>query len=575
MTSRISTPKLISKNILTNKIKCLQLLRCSTEAECKILSSVENTFAGQIIDLSNTNLSNNDLRTLAMLLIRSPVKEWEMLDLSQCNINDSGWNVLCNVFHSHKMSIKIKKIDISYNKIQWESLIILCKLLKSWQTEELLTSIDALYDSTTVVNINRFSYLFYKNIPLNVTGRLFSALLLCTYMAEQQRMIVILSASYDCIRCFQVVNCKLTDTTIKKLKHLIANYMYLVKEIAFSYNIGYSEVNIKSTILSHYVQKVTLRGSNMHSKGAYLMSIPAIIQCNDKPYKIVADYLAAVLCHNIKTGSSYLKTLPASLAVEISNNLQKTSNIPIFDSVNMNVGKEAAIDIAPVLLHNTNLQELYLNYNDLKSTGTFRILRALQNTDKLTWLNLSNNNISKHAADEIAAVLSHSTKLQLLELGNNNLQSAGVIKIAHALRNTVTLTSFGLSNNNIKEDAADDIAAVLSHNTKIEKLNLGKNKLQSAGIIKIAKALQNNKSLILFNLLDNNIREDAADEIAAVLSHSTKLQLLELGNNNLQSAGAIKIAHALRNTVTLTSFDLTNNNIREDAADDICNCFIS
>ena len=380
MSSWLSTPKLISKNILTNKIKCLQLLRCSTEAECEILLPVKNIFAEQIIDLSNTSLSNNDLHTLAMLLIRSPAKEWEMLNLSQCNINDSGCMVLCDVFHSQKISLKIKKVDISYNKIHWESLSSLCEIFKLWQTEELLICIDALYDSTTMNIVNNFTNLLYRNVKTYITGQLHSTIILCTYMAEQQRMFVVGSQQNHFIGCYQLTNCILNDKTIKELKDLIAKNIHIlvVKHIAFSYNISYSEATIKSTILSHHVQKLTLHGSNMYSKGAYLMSIPATIQCNDKPYQVVADYLAAVLCHNIQTSSSYLKTVPASLAIKIINNFQKTSNIKSFVFDNMNIGKEAANDIAAVLVHNTNLQKLHLNKNNLESTGTNIILWALQ-----------------------------------------------------------------------------------------------------------------------------------------------------------------------------------------------------
>ena len=105
MTSRLSTPKKLSKKLLNNKIKCLQLLRCSAEADCEILSSVENIFKGQIIDLSNNNLSVNDMYTLAVLLLRSPDKEWELLkfNLSRCNIDDRGCNAFCEMFHSERV----------------------------------------------------------------------------------------------------------------------------------------------------------------------------------------------------------------------------------------------------------------------------------------------------------------------------------------------------------------------------------------------------------------------------------------------------------------------------------------
>ena len=144
---------------------------------------------------------------------------------------------------------------------------------------------------------------------------------------------------------------KFKNLMVKKLGNLTVN------PITFSYHISYSEATTKSTLLSHHVQKLTLCGSKMHSKGAYFMNIPTTIQCNDKPHHIAADYLAAVVCHNIQTRSSYLRTVQVSFAIAI----QQVSNLKIFEVINKNVSKEAAIDIAAILSHSTKLQEIYLD----------------------------------------------------------------------------------------------------------------------------------------------------------------------------------------------------------------------
>ena len=87
----------------------------------------------------------------------------------------------------------------------------------------------------------------------------------------------------------------------------------------------------------------------MHSKGVYLMNIPSAIQHNDKPHQIVADYLAAVLCHDIQTNSSYLKTIPRSFVNVVNSTLKKISNLKILCDIitnNNNISSAAANDIA-------------------------------------------------------------------------------------------------------------------------------------------------------------------------------------------------------------------------------------
>ena len=573
VTSRLSTPKKLSKKLLNNKIKCLHLLHCSAEADCEILSSVENIFEGQIIDLSNNSLSVNDIRTLAVLLLRSPDKEWETLNLSRCNIDDSGCNIFCGMFHSQKVTLKIRKVDISYNNIQWESLSRLCQIFKLWQTKELVISFDALYDSATMDVINDFTNKINKSIHTYfIIGKLFPGTLLCAYIAEQQKMIVVY-LDFSSIVIDQLDNCKLDDITINKFKAFIAqkreNHFINVNHVTFSYKISYNEASIKSTILSHYVQKITYCGSNMHSKGAYLMSTPSVIQHNNKPQQIVADYLAAVMCHNIQTNSSYIKTIPRSIASTVNGTLKNISDLNSCVVININIGVEAATDIATVLFYINKLEKLHLVGNNLQSAGAIKIARGLQNTVNLTWLNLSSNSIGEEAADDIAAVLSHNLKLQTVGLGGNNLQSPGAIKIARSLQNTVILTCLNLFSNSIGEEAADDIAAVLSHNLKLQIVGLGGNNLQSPGAIKIARSLQNTVTLTYLNLSSNSIGEEAADDIATILSHNMKLQTVELCENNLQSADAIKIARSLQNTVTLTYLNLSSNSIGEEAADDI------
>ena len=626
ISSWLFRPK-ISNKILSDKIKCLHLLRCSGEADCKILSSVENIFHEDIINLSNSSLSVNDIHALAMLLLTLPNKQWQNLNLSGCNIYDDGCELLCKIFVSKNAMFKIKSVDLSNNSIQWESLCELCKVFKLWDTEELIISIDSLYDRRTVNEINSFISKLRKSVPTRITGKLFSvSILLCTYIAKQKVMVVAYSEP-DSVKIFKYSNCELNNIAIERLKDLISQQIGLgtIDQINFIYRFSYDELLTQSITLHQHIGKVIFCGSNMHSKGAYMISTPFdIYSTNSTPRYQVIDYLTAIMCHNIQSKSSYLKAIPQTLrtidnlqnifcgiekimlsgynineeiaddiaaillhttklrklrvgannlqaagAVKIARGLQNTSNLTVLDLNGNNISEEAAEGIAAVLSHNTKLQELYLHRNNLQLVGAIKVAKGLLNTSNLTILSFGNNNISEEAANDIADVLSHNTKLQKLYLGGNNLQTRGVIKISNNLKNMSNLTVLDLNDNNVSHEAADDIAAVLSHNAKTQKLGLGGNNLLTPGAIKIAKGLQNVSNLMVIRLDDNNIDEEAAHYIAAVLSHNTRLQEIYLNGNNLQTAGAIKIAKSLQNTSSLTVFNLNHNNISEEAADHI------
>ena len=105
-------------------------------------------------------------------------------------------------------------------------------------------------------------------------------------------------------------------------------------------------------------------------------------------------------------------------AIEIACALFDVNSVTSAGSSNNNISKEAADDFAVALSHNANLQELYLSNKNLKLASAINIGKSLQNTVKLI---LRNNYINEEAADDIAAVLSHIANLQELYLNGKTM----------------------------------------------------------------------------------------------------------------------------------------------------------
>ena len=251
-----------------------------------------------------------------------------------------------------------------------------------------------------------------------------------------------------------------------------------------------------------------------------------------------------VLSHNTeleksRLSNNYLGTIGI---IKIAKGLQNVKKLTEFNINNNGVGEQAAEYNAGALSHNINLQKLYLD--NFKVVGIIEITRALQNTSTLTDFSISSNKIGKAAADDIAAVLLHNTNLQELQIHDNSLKTAGIIKITKALQDISTLTVFNISKNSVGDKAADDIAAVLSHNTKLQNLCLDNNHFKAAGMIEIVKGLQNISTLTVFGISNNYVGDKATDDIAMVLYHNTNLQKLYLDKKNFKTGGMIKIAKA-------------------------------
>ena len=139
--TRLFKTSSISEKFLENKIKCLHLFQCLVESNNEdMIASVSKFFHDSQIDLSNQTLLPSDLNTLGFFLIRSLNKQWELLDLSGCNIGNIGIKVLCDRFLNTESReiVVIKLVDFSYNHLKFSSLIQLFNLCKSWHASQLI-----------------------------------------------------------------------------------------------------------------------------------------------------------------------------------------------------------------------------------------------------------------------------------------------------------------------------------------------------------------------------------------------------------------------------------------------------
>ena len=531
-------------------------------------SDLDKTLQCHDIDLKQQKLSHNHLRTLALLLSKSSNKQWKNLKLSNCDIDGEGCNILYETLCS-RTEIKFETVDISYNNFCWESFHIICSMLKNWHTKKLIFSVNTLYDTETIIEINRFTEELENYFQINEFS---DEILMLTYLAKQKKLIAVYS-SPSRIRFFQWRNCELNEGTIKQVKDFVK--FKVINEnfnLVFSYSIVDHHAKNLSTLLSNF-QNVQLCGSYLHSEGAYLLNTASctIDSQYSSPQELKADYIAAVLCHHAQSPVPYLESLPAAHATIVRRTLQDALSLSVFDiSDNSETfNSQIATEIATILSLTSTLQLFYASNNNLLAEDAIRIAKGLQNCSTLTVCNMSNNNICEKAADDISIVLSRNSNLQGLLLSNNSFKTIGMIKIAKALKHITTLTTFNVSNNKVGEEAAYHIATVLSNNTKLQELHLSKNSFKTIGMITITKALKHISTLTAFNVSNNKVGEEAADDIATVLSHNTKLKELHLGNNKLKTVGIIKIMRALQSVLNLTALDISNNNVDEEAADNI------
>ena len=93
------TGEQVENRFLEDKVKCLHLFRCFFEAgDEEMCGSIENAkslnFSSKIMSLKKIRLSPSDVECVTVFFTCSSHKEWEMLHLGNCYIQDHGVHIL-------------------------------------------------------------------------------------------------------------------------------------------------------------------------------------------------------------------------------------------------------------------------------------------------------------------------------------------------------------------------------------------------------------------------------------------------------------------------------------------------
>ena len=256
-------------------------------------------------------------------------------------------------------------------------------------------------------------------------------------------------------------------------------------------------------------------------------------------------------------------------AKRMISSLYILEKVKVIDLENNNVDEDASLELATALHSNNVLEQLWLRGNKLNTAGALYILNSLEYLTTLQVLDLSYNNFGSESADGIAAVIDNNPLMNQLWLDGNDLYSTGTIIICNALKKIRTLSILSLCNNGITDDAADELSAVITHNVLLEDLLLSNNQLQYTGITIIAESLSKLIKLRKLDLFNNDIRRQGASSLAVVLQNSTSLQDLFLSGNNLETSGALEICNALNHINSLHVLTLSNNNISDEVTSEL------
>ena len=522
----------------------------------KLAQALQYITTLRILDLGNNNIPQEACDELALAIKSNK-------HLKKLWLNDNNLHSLVNIILNSLTTITtLTMLNLTNNQIPQEADEVLASVIKcNTQLEELylygnnlgigtLKIAQALQHITTL----RMLSLDNNNIPHEAFDELALAIKSNKHLNSLWLSDNNLHSSTNVILKF------LTTTTTLTLLNL--NYNQKIE--------GADEVLTSVILCNTQLEELHLYGNNLYVGTLKLakalqhittLRILGLGKNNNIPQE-VCNELALAIKSNKHLKKLWLNHNNLHSSVNILKSLTTITTLTVLNLNNNQIPQEADEVLASVIKCNTQLEELYLNDNDL-GIGTLKIAQALQHITTLTMLSLDDNNIPQEACNELALAIKTNKHLKKLWLSNSNLRSS-VIVILNSLTTITTLTVLGLDNNQITQEADEVLASVIMHNTGLEELYLRDNNL-GAGALKIAKALQCITTLrILWLSNNNNIPQEACDELALAIKSNKHLKKLWLNDNNLHSS-AIIILKSLTTITTLTVLDLDNNQIPQEA----------
>ena len=535
----------IKRPIIDDKIKCLHLFQCFSEAENNDLCQ----YVGQLlqeneIDLSGQTLSAVNILTISLFLTRSTTKHWNILNLSECFIGDDGIEQLHNSFISNNRSkVCIDTLNLSHNNLTQSSVNFIAGLILEWDVKDIM-----------------FNEIIQNNLYQQVMHQLMQRHnnFMCNFN-ENEAMFVRLSQLDYLILSF--------NSTSGKRVHKIKNVLTDVQQ-----NDDLNTGRLKSIILA--LDNCTTIN--------YLH-----LEADISPLEII-DVIALIANNNFME-YLYLPKIqyPGKVKLKmIIDALKSKKSLQYVDMSLITIDSNLINDIVIVMNNNRKLKEIKVsklilaqNYNDVQHLENYLVkitgLKSLtitgytfnrQDADKLTivikqnfeiWqLNLSNCKIPIDCLLNILSYKSIMEKLSWLDLSSCYLHSKEMKQILSVLQKMKHLQHVNLSTNTMRGNAISEMAAMIKNNQDMQVLSLQYCVLDQNYLRIIIQAMQTVSSLEYVDFGNNKIDNELASDVALLFTKNSKLKELRFTKLTLNQIGFQHLNNYLVKIKGLTTINI-------------------
>ena len=591
-----STYAKVSKTMKEDKIKCLHLFQCFTEAgNDEMCHYVGNLLQDGIINLSGQALSAVNLYTLSLFLARGVRRQWKLLDFSNCYLDDENFERFYKSYASlTKSAVFINTVNLSSNAFTQASASQIANLVLNFNVQKLVFTSNEIQDigvdQATFVALlehpnfqsrfieiqdeNQVNLLLYKKgLNDSVVSELF-IMYYCTVEAYKDIYLYIENNSSFFEKFINTNSASIFKTMLHMFVNKMTSFSTNLKLYVKTNNSTNEEINSIISSLASNVPLAVCIGENCLPLHLYNISNEIKDEnklFNDSGTTLFHGKLSIKATHSMFTeclGKHDLKqiyfigiTLCDSLMDNVLPKCTSLNTLQLVDCcIHDGTPPNAVANMLSQMLRNaTFLEHLRLSGCRLKTEHMKIILEALTQAVSIVTIFLSDINLFYGVFDLLASVITCNRGLKCVEVSDCNLQEAAIASMTQSLENCEDLQSLNFSNNIITDDIAVSIAMLMEKCRSIQDLTLQRCQLHYAGIQKIAEAMAKKTCLRCINFSDNAISDQSAMFITSAIVNNTNIQKLKFSNCKLQTAGLQQLFQATTKITSLVHLDLSNN----------------
>ena len=362
----------ITEGLKISKFSCLQLYQIFLEIpDSEIKKPVRSVVTNDVINLSNENLSITDMDIIIRYIVRSHVTmEWQMIDLSHCNIDDSCLYLLCQLstLEDGLEKPSIKCLNISNNNIQ--KLSTLFNLVSACKIHKLIATNNMCKDDHYVCKESHFGTLEVLDLSSNQLQNK-DVVALCDALCKHKNLRVL------------IINNSFIDEKVKKT--LITSMLQWNNFEIFECQENWFQDDNNTTELIQFTKeqlklhnKEISFGSNLDHIGFFLFLLECITDLTVQQTNFIAN-ISKVTDLSLDCRDRPKQSIPPTLTVKASQSFQVFDNLVTLNLSGISISDDAADGLALAFGSNLlSLQNLLLNDCNLSSNAVIKFMNSLK-----------------------------------------------------------------------------------------------------------------------------------------------------------------------------------------------------